>query len=108
MIVKFDVDYAYSLCGRDGRDCVYWQVAPKTGTRRYYVTVVVDSETGHFVDTMIEDDGPYDSDAEADRAGLSAALEWMVENDVRYSEKDARDHQKRISSTRSPARRRWR
>src|SRR3990172_13027212 len=70
-IVKFDVDYALVLCSRDGADCVYWMTA--RGRGGYFVTVVVDSGTGSFVETMVEDAGPYSSEREADMAGLDPA-----------------------------------
>jgi hypothetical protein len=95
--VDFDVDYAESLCSRDGRDCVYWQTAK--GPRGHYVTVVVDSDTGSFVDNLTVDDGPYVSEQDADEAGLSAAMEWLVENQVKYTQADYRQHLKRLYNT---------
>jgi len=93
-IVKFDIDYALGLCSRDGADCVYWMTA--RGRGGYFVTVVVDSETGSFVETMVKDDGPYSSEREADMAGLDAAAGWMSDNDVKIHRKDYRAHLKRL------------
>lgn len=57
-IVEWDVDEAASLSSRSGDDTVYWQVAgleTYKGQRlvklAWYVTVVIDSETGSFVET---------------------------------------------------------
>lgn len=97
-IVKFDVDYALALCSRDGEDCVYWMTA--RGPRGHYLTVVVDSDTGGFVGTMVEDDGPYASEREADTAGLDAAGTWMFDNDVKYAQADYRAHIRRIKGGR--------
>jgi hypothetical protein len=97
-IVDFDADYAESLCGKDGRDCVYWQTAE--GPRGYYVTTVVDSDTGSFVDNLTVDDGPYTTERDADEAGLNAAIEWLADNQVKYTQTDYRHHLKRLRRSR--------
>jgi hypothetical protein len=93
-IVDWDIDAAESLCDDDGLDCVYWQTAK--GPRGYYVTVVVDSETANFVDDLTTDDGPYERKRDADEAGFSAAVEWMMNNNVPYCEEDYKRHAKRF------------
>ncbi|UCC74004.1 MAG: hypothetical protein JSV86_05455 [Gemmatimonadota bacterium] len=80
-IVEWDIDEATYV--GDGADGVYYLV--DEGPDGWYVTVVVDSETGGFVDTLYEDDGPHPSAAEADRAGRDAAIEWCTWNEVDWA-----------------------
>jgi hypothetical protein len=49
---------------------------------------VIDSETGHFTSDLATDDGPYKSEAEAYMGGMNGALQWMSDNEVRYSSRD--------------------
>lgn len=79
-IINFSVDNAVYV--GDGTDGVYYQTGQ--GPDGWYVTVVVDSETGSFVDTLIEDDGPYASEADAEQSGVNAAREWCHDNGVEY------------------------
>lgn len=76
-IVPFDVDEADWV--GDEEDGVYVHAA--AGPDGWYVTTVVDSETGSFVDDYETDDGPYRSYAEALAAGVSAATEWYYDGD---------------------------
>jgi hypothetical protein len=90
-IVPWDIDSAESLCnsGRSGGNhCVYWQTAE--GPDGWYVTVVIDSESGGggFVDNLATDDGPYATEAEAHCAGLHTAADWFYDNNVRFTQKD--------------------
>lgn len=78
MIVDFKADDAEYI--GDERDGVYYQVAEGPGG--WYLTVVVDSDTGSFVDTITKDDGPYSSEGEALEAGRGAAMDWCADNDV--------------------------
>ena len=75
-IVPFDVDSA-SYVG-DENDGVYYQVA--RGDDGWYMTAVVDAAS--FVDNLVVDDGPYDSEAAAIEGGKNSAFDWCFDNDV--------------------------
>lgn len=81
-IVQFDVDDAEYV--GDGEDGCYYQTAE--GPNGWYVTVVVDSNTGSFVDNLITDDGPYRSDEEAGQAGKYLSRDWCNMNEVDFTE----------------------
>lgn len=81
-IVQFNVDYATYV--GDEKDGVYYQTA--RGPDGWYLTAVVDSDTGHFVDTLTEDDGPYETEERADMAGRDCAIEWCFTNNVSYED----------------------
>jgi len=83
-IVNFDVDKAQYI--GDDNDGVYYQIAK--GAQGWFVTAVVDSDTGSFVDNLFVDDGPYDSAFEAERAGRDAAVTWCHDNEVSYGDDD--------------------
>lgn len=77
-IVPFDVDVAaYYGNGKDG---CYYQTAK--GPDGWYVTVVVDCETGSFVQDLVTDDGPHPSEESAESMGHETAVDWCLENDV--------------------------
>lgn len=106
-VVPWDIDEAESLRSLDGLDCVYWQTAQ--GRDGWYVTIVVYSETGHFRDRryssdIVTDDGPYESEAEAYMGGMNGALQWMIDNEVRYSSRDWRAIEQTYERLKSPAR----
>jgi hypothetical protein len=77
-------DYA-SYIG-DEQDGVYYSVGQ--GPDGWYLTTVVDCDTGHFVDTMDDDDGPYESELEATAGGQSAGTEWCMFNEVNFLENE--------------------
>ena len=81
-IVKFDPDDAWYV--GDENDGVYYQVAE--GADGWYMTAVVDSDSGSFVDNLTTDDGPYDTERAALDAGRCAAKEWCIWNDVSYDD----------------------
>lgn len=81
------VDYAGYV--GDEQDGVYYSVGQ--GPKGWYVTTVVDCDTGGFVETMTEDDGPYDSELDATAAGQSAATEWCLFNEVNFLENEVED-----------------
>lgn len=85
-IVEFDVDEAYAVS--TDRDSVYFCIAENR--KGWWMTAVVDSDTGHFVDTYIADDGPYRTEREAQLAGLSAAGQWFMDNGLSDYEIDSR------------------
>ena len=58
------------------------------GAKGFDVEVVVDSETGSFVDTLTTMDG-FDTEAQAMEAGKFAALEWCEVNDVSVEDSPA-------------------
>lgn len=71
----------------DSHDGVYVQAAEYTGDEHehgWYVSGLIDSDTGHFVDVLFADDGPYPDQASAMEAGRSAAIEWCYANDVDF------------------------
>lgn len=77
-IVQFDVDEAtYVGSGEDG---VYYQVGEHEG--KWYVTAVVDSETGAFTEDIMTDDGPYDTENDATTQGKNIAYDWCFYNNV--------------------------
>lgn len=81
-IVPYDVDEATYV--GDGADGCYYQTGK--GVDGWYVTVVVDSETGSFVDTLRKDEGPFPSDEEAASAGRGIAVEWCIDNAVKFED----------------------
>ena len=81
-IVKFDVDDA-DYCG-DGEDGVYVCVGEKGG--QWYYTAVVDSNTAHYVDDLVIDQGPFVSEEDARVAGRGVALEWCTVNGVSWKD----------------------
>jgi hypothetical protein len=83
-IVTFDIDEATYI--GNAEDGVYYQIAEKHG--KWYMTAVVDSNTGSFVDNLIVDDGPYDTEQEALKAGAAVAQEWCIDNNVHLSALD--------------------
>ncbi|MCP1674400.1 hypothetical protein J2T57_001502 [Natronocella acetinitrilica] len=90
-VVCFDPDCASYL--GSGDDGVYYQVEELTQEEidahdesdfalGWYVTVVVDSDTGAFVDTLVADAGPFPSREEALRHGRGIARDWCADNDI--------------------------
>lgn len=85
-VVEFDADEALYL--GDGDDGVYYQSAEgRDGL--WYVTVVVDSNTGGFVDNIYTDNGPHGSEEDANEFGENAAIDWCITNDVEYDGTEA-------------------
>lgn len=80
-ICVVDVDSAVYV--GDGDDGVYVAAAEHDG--KWYTSSLVDSDTGSFVDSLVVDDGPYDSEDEALEAGVGGALDWCMENEVNAS-----------------------
>lgn len=78
---RVDVDDA-CYCG-DENDGVYYQ-AFEDDDGKWWLSAIVDSDSGAFVDTLIDADGPYNSEDAAERAGRAAAEEWCGWNDVAY------------------------
>lgn len=78
-----EVDFDEAEYVGDEEDGVYVQAAqgPDGG---WYVSGVVDSNTGSFVDSLFTDDGPYDSYDEAMDAGKGGAADWCINNNVNY------------------------
>jgi hypothetical protein len=77
-ICEVDVDAAFYE-GSSG-DGVYYDVA--RGPGGWFMSAIVDSDTGSFVDTLVQDDGPYRSKRRALQAGQDAARDWCYTNDV--------------------------
>jgi hypothetical protein len=75
-IVEFDVDEAKYLGGEE--DGVYWMTAQ--GPDGWYVTVVIDSDTGGFVENLETDAGPFSSEGDADQYGRNQASDWLMAN----------------------------
>jgi hypothetical protein len=78
-VVKVDGGASYIGDDRDGG---YYQSAE--GPDGWYVSNIIDSDTGGFVDNYITDDGPYPTETEANEAGANGLRDWCLENDVRY------------------------
>jgi len=69
-VVNFSADDAIYI--GSGDDGCYYQVG-RGYDGKYYVTVVVDSETGSFVQDIETDSGPFDEHCEADTYGAAMA-----------------------------------
>ena len=82
--VDWDVDAATYV--GDGTDGVYFQI--QACPDGWYMTAVVDSDTGSFVDTVVSDDGPYATAEEATQAGRSFAENWCADNQVSTEDED--------------------
>ena len=69
-------------------DVIYFD--GKKGPDGWYLTIVLDCNTAGFCDTIMRDDGPYDSRDAALFGGLNFVFEWMGNNhpglDVEYSD----------------------
>jgi len=91
-ITVVDVDEAYSVGAEvqdgAGADVVYFAVAEAGG--KWFMSAIIDCDSASFVDSLVADDGPYDSEEEAIAAGLNCAVEWMISNDVGEYEIDSR------------------
>lgn len=89
-IVEIDVDEAYSVsAGEDGViDTVYFDIAEQDG--KWWLSAMIDCDSASFVDSLVKDDGPYDSENDALMGGLNAAVDWMVNNDYGDYEVDSR------------------
>jgi hypothetical protein len=83
-LVDFDFDIATYV--GDGQDGCYYQTGEGPGG--WYVTVVVDSDTGHFVMDMVTASGPYDTEGHAEQVGRDLATTWCIDNRVGYGEDD--------------------
>lgn len=81
-IVDFDPDHAVYI--GDGEDGVYVQTAEGEGG--WYVTTVVDCNTGSFCENGLTDDGPYPTEDEAAGAGVEYAQDWCWSNDVSFDD----------------------
>lgn len=80
--IDFNVDDAIYV--GDEEDGVYYQV--EQGPRGWYVTTVVDSNTGGFVDTLEDTAGPFATQAEAMLHGRDVAVGWGFDNQVEFDE----------------------
>ena len=84
-VVNFSADEA-TYVGDQGEGC-YYQVGQGLDLK-YYVTVVVDSERGAFVQDLEADTGPYDKDDQAATRGRVVAEGWCIDNDVDLDPQD--------------------
>lgn len=66
----------------DDKDGIYYDAAE--GEDGWYLSAIVDCDSAGFVDTFIQDDGPYESYDAAMSAGLDAARDWCVNNGIDY------------------------
>ena len=78
-IVESDWDDATYIGDED--DGVYINVG-QGPDGKWYMTAVVDCNTASFVEDLTIDDGPFDTEEEAQEAGLNAAGDWCSDNDV--------------------------
>lgn len=86
-IAEVDFDEAEYI--GDGSDGVYVQAAEYRGKKHakgWYVSGVVDSDTGSFVSALFTDDGPYGTYEKAMEAGRFSAQNWCLDNGVSYYE----------------------
>lgn len=82
-IAEVDFDNPAAYVG-DENDGVY--VGVGKGPDGWYASTVVDSNTGSFVDSLVMDDGPYPTEAEALEAGKGQAIEWCLTNGVSWED----------------------
>jgi hypothetical protein len=75
-IAEVDVDEAWYVGDED--DGVYVQTAK--GPDGWYVSGMVDSDTGSFVDDFETDAGPFDTEKEALSYMTGSAADWYYEN----------------------------
>ena len=75
-IVSVNVDEAWYVGDED--DGIYIQA--ELGPDGWYVSSMVDSNTGGFVDAFSTDDGPYKTEKAALGAAASAAADWYYES----------------------------
>lgn len=91
-IVDFNPDEAEWI--GDERDGCYVQTQHVDGSSEasgdidegWYVTVVVDSETGSFVEDLHTDAGPFKTKDEAEEYGVSMATDWCLTNNVSWAD----------------------
>ena len=84
-IAEVDFDDPAAYVG-DEDDGVY--VGVGEGPDGWYASTVVDSNTGSFVDSLVTDDGPYETREKALEAGKSQAVEWCLDNQVSWEDDD--------------------
>lgn len=80
-ICVVDVDDGATYIG-DERDGVYFDVVEGPGG--WYMTAFVDCGSSSFVEDLVEDDGPYETEEAARQAGRNAAGDWCAYNGVDY------------------------
>jgi hypothetical protein len=76
---KVDVDEATYF--GDENDGVYYQ-AFEDEDGKWWMSAIVDCDTGGFVDTLADSEGPYDTEEGAMIAGRDCAWEWCSWNEV--------------------------
>lgn len=79
--VDCSLDFDHSYYYGDGEDGVYFD-AFEGEDGRWWLSAVVDCNTGSFTDNLVDQDGPFNTYKEAVRAGLDHADEWCSFNDV--------------------------
>jgi len=79
-IVEVDFDEATYVGDED--DGVYYQVGEKD--RKFYVSTSVDCNSAHFTDSLITDEGPFDTEAQARSRGRAIAEGWCNDNQVDF------------------------
>jgi hypothetical protein len=78
------VDMEYARYIGNGRDGVYY--ATGQGPDGWYVSTLIDCETGSFCDKLWLDDGPYESEEAAAQGGKDGSIEWCTENRIDWAE----------------------
>ena len=85
-ICEVDVDESYYI--GSGEDGVYFNVKYFTDggenaeVNGWYMSAIVDCDTSGFTQALFSDDGPYETYEDAANAGLHAAIDWCVDNEV--------------------------
>lgn len=83
-ICECDFDEAQYL--GSGDDGVYFDAKYFKGEHPdpggWYMTAIVDSNTSNFTTPLASDDGPYPTFVDAMYAGMNAAVEWCITNDI--------------------------
>lgn len=78
-----DCDFLYSLYSRSGDDSVYIRVH-ECNPGEYHAALTVDSETGHFVEDIPGNPGPFKLPEHACAANLELARDWFRQNKLAY------------------------
>ena len=75
-----DCEYLFSASD-DNENTVYVCIDKNPDNEKYYATGIIDCGTGHFVESICENEGSFESVEEA-FWGVSGCFDWFVNNDI--------------------------
>ena len=70
----------------DSDDGVYFSIAEVHDG--WWMSAIVNCDSAGFVTDLVTDDGPHPSSEAAHSAGVSAAVDWCIVNNVDWGEDD--------------------